>query len=91
MLYSCFILYCILCQQISITICAKALTESHLLHQAKQSERGQEGGSGEETESPAPGVTVDGSLQRFPEGRRACQTVHEGGKKMFYGKGGNWV
>lgn len=45
-----------------------------------QSERGWEGRSGEETKGLAPGVTVGGCLQRFPAGRRARQTVHEGRK-----------
>lgn len=65
---------------LSLHLCYGLNLKSHLLHQALQSERGWEGGSGEETQSPAPGVTVDGSLQRFPEGGRTCQTLHEGRK-----------
>lgn len=56
----------------------KALTKPHLLHQAIQGERGQEGGSGEESEGLAPGVTVGRPLQRLPERGRARQVVHEG-------------
>lgn len=58
----------------------KALTGPplHLLHQAPQSQRGRAGASGEEAQSPAPGVTVDGAVPRFPEGGRARQSVHEG-------------
>lgn len=65
---------------LSLHLCNSLNLKSHLLHQALQSERGWEGGSGEETQSPAPGVTVDGSVQRFPEGGRTCQTLHEGRK-----------
>lgn len=76
-------------------LCYSLNLKSHLLHQALQSERGWEGGRGEETQSPAPGVTVDGSLQRFPQGGRTCQTVHEGRKSNVPGKkrklGVNWT
>lgn len=71
---------------LSLHLCYGLNLKSHLLHQALQSERGWEGGSGEETQSPAPGVTVDGSLQRFPEGGRTCQTLHEGRKYNVPGK-----
>lgn len=85
------ILYCIWCLQVLLSVCAEALTECHLLHQTVRSERGKEGGSGEEAKGPAPGVTLDGSLQRFPEGGRACQAVREGRKYNVPCKGGNWV
>lgn len=72
-----------------------SLTESHLLHQATQRERGSEGGSGEEAETPAPGVAVDVALQRLPERRRACQALHEGRTHCANGKGwklgGRWT
>lgn len=89
---SLFMLHCVppafdINKWISLSVCAEALTESHLLHQATQRERGQEGGPGEETKSAAPGVTVDGPLQGLPEGWRARQAVHEGRKYNVLGKG----
>lgn len=56
-------MWCDIHKDISHSICAEALTNSHLLHQAIQREGGEEGGSGEETKSAAPGDTVDVTLQ----------------------------
>lgn len=50
----------------------------HLLYQALQGEGGWEGGPGEETQGPVPGVAMDGAVQRLPAWRRARQALHEG-------------
>lgn len=53
----------------------------HLLYQALQGEGGWEGGPGEETQGPVPGVAMDGAVQRLPAWRRARQALHEGKRR----------